>query len=91
MFTEDFDVFFDLDAHGVEVILNNGEIITGVFDQEYLETLDTQGSSPVLTCRTVDISSQSRNDPIEINGKIYTFIRAEHDGSGVSRALLEER
>jgi hypothetical protein len=90
MFEEDLDAFFDLDAHGVEVILgNSGDIITGIFDREFLESLDIQGSSPVLTCKSVDVENLTRKDPLEIDGKIYTFVRAEPDGAGVTRVLLE--
>lgn len=90
MFKEDLSVFFDADEHGVEVILENGDIFTGNFDREYLEVLDMQGRSPVLTCPTVDAARLKRNAPLEIEGAIYLFKYAEPDGTGVSIVFLEE-
>lgn len=91
MFEEDLSAFLNVEEHADEIVVRkNNRIINGIIDKEYIETNDMQGYNPVLTCKTLDLSSLTRGDIIERGKEIYTFIYQEPDGTGMSRVILEE-
>jgi len=71
------------------VVTESGDIFTGIFKNEYIETLDIAGTFPVLTCDTSNVSELKRDDLLEIDGKTYKFIQGEPSDAGASRVLLK--
>lgn len=72
------------------VVLNTGAIIKGIFQEEYVETLNVSGTSPVLSCKTLDVEHLKRDDPLDIEGKIYLFMEPQPDSAGITRIVLGE-
>lgn len=89
MFTENLDVFFNIDEHADQfVIQKNGEVFRGVIDEDYVETLDTASYQPVITCKTKDVEQLERGDIIEHGKKLYKYIYEQKDRTGVSELIL---
>jgi hypothetical protein len=65
--------------------------LLGVFDNEYMEGLDTESRLPVLTCTTADAVAREavrKGATVDIDGTTYRVDRHEPDGTGMSRLIL---
>lgn len=71
------------------IIQRTGEIFSGVFGKDYIDTNDISGFAPVITCSTADAKNLRRDDIIERGKELYKFIYEEPDGTGVSRLILQ--
>lgn len=90
MFEEDLDVFLNTDEHAIEaIVIESGNVITGIFDRPYTDALDVQGFSPSLTCKSADVGELRRGRLIEIESTVYKVVNVEPDGTGISRVQLE--
>lgn len=90
MIGDDLDVFFDLDEHALQaIVIESGEVITGIFDRPYTDALDVQGFSPSLTCKSADVAELRRGRLIEIQDTVFKVVAIEPDGTGVTRVQLE--
>jgi len=66
--------------------------LLAVFDSEYMEAVDTETRSQVLTCTTEDVTRLEmvrKGASIQIGDKAYRVRRHEPDGAGMSRLFLE--
>lgn len=87
----DLDTMIDTDEFAVPATLG-AAIINVIFDNGYTEELDVAGSKPTATCRSSDVESVSRGDPITIpvDGTAYTIQNLHPDGAGETLLILEE-
>jgi len=91
MFEEDLTLFFEKDELADEIVIRkSGEIIVGMIENDYVDIDSISGSNPVLVCATSDLYGLRRGDIIEHGSIAYVFIKDEPDGTGVSRAILEQ-
>jgi len=89
MFEDDLGVFFDLDGHGVEIILENGDIITGIFDVPLFDDNGIASSYPQAMCKTRDVEHVNEGDKVEIVGVMYEIRSCPPgDGTGVTMIFL---
>jgi hypothetical protein len=89
-FGEDLDVFFDPTEFADDVTFKGGAI-AGIFDDAYFEGQGIQGSQPVFTCRSLDVSSARRGDILIRSGVEYKVTSVEPDGTGVTLLKLEKQ
>ena len=61
-----------------------------VFDNEYVDALDVEGASPILTVRTIDISAVVRGTTVAPNGETYNVVGIRPDGTGFTTLILAE-
>jgi len=66
--------------------------LLAIFDNDFLESSNTESRMPVLTCTTEDanqVTADKKGTPITVEGKSYRIRRHEPDGTGMSRIPLE--
>lgn len=64
--------------------------IVGVFERQYIETLDVQGFAPTFTFLKKTISI-NQNYVIVIETKSFTVRYLEPDGTGMTVAIMREK
>lgn len=66
--------------------------ITAIFDDSFFDSnvgetvLDT--TQPRLTCRTSDLQGIPLESIVEVGGKIYSVVKFQPDGTGMSVVIL---
>jgi len=84
---------FNTAALGDTAIIE-GVSVTGIFDKEYLELLDTVGSAPVFICSAQDLvaiaPTVARGTTVTINATAYTIQNLEPENTGITRLVLTE-
>ena len=85
----DLAAFFDADAFAV-IATVKGVPVTGIFYREYVEVQNIAGERPVLVCRTADVAVAAQYDAVVVSGTSYRIRAKEHDGTGVTKLVLEE-
>lgn len=73
-----------------ETVSISGVLITAIYDDPYLLSLDVATSMPMLHCITADISGVTYSNPVIISGAGFTGTVREiqHDGTGMSTIML---
>ena len=82
-----------LEDFGVTVRKSNGNKFTAVLVDEYeaqtVYGLDVDSSAPVLTCKTVDVTTLcTRGDSISVDGVSYKIKSTQDDATGVTVLVL---
>ena len=67
-----------------------GSPVLGIFDDEYGEVLDIEGTVPVFLCRTSDVAAVAHGTTVTINAVAYTARGKQPDGTGMTLVILEE-
>lgn len=92
-------VFFDADDFGTAATFTpvggQGVTVRGIFDNGH-EEVDAGGgvpfsvTSPQFHARTVDVSTASEGDTLEIDGVVYVIRVVMPDGTGLTMLQLEK-
>lgn len=84
--------FFNADDFGA-VFIVGANSVAGVLDDQYLDQLDTTGTTPVFTCRSSDVNAAgiARGTSGTINGVTYVVRNIKPDGTGMSDLILEDQ
>jgi len=92
-FVEDLDAFFQEADFAVGAIYTptagGPRTVVGIFDGEYHEVLDMEGSAPAFTCKASDVPSVAHGDAIVVNGDSYKIVNVRPDGTGVVTLRLQ--
>jgi len=91
--------FFDTDAHGVSATITIGgssSTINVILNKEYFAIdpglgIDVEGTQPVVTGRTSDMSGVDNEDTITIDSITYNIVSTQPDGTGVTALVLEQQ
>lgn len=85
-------VFFNTDEFGV-VATKGSDTFNGIFNNDYDEELEVQGSSAEFVCRSEDIASFSvvRGDTLTLSGNTFIVREVEDDGTGITTLNLEKQ
>jgi len=87
---DDLDAFLDPDAgFGVDATVD-GISVEGIFDAEYVESLEVEETAPAFTCKTSDVTSAAHGDAVVVNATNYTIAGVEPDGTGMTKLILRE-
>lgn len=87
-FVEDLDVY--LYDFGVSVVVG-GETLTAIFDDEYADGLEVEGSNPRLVCKDADLPADLAHGTVVTYGTQTFVVRGiQPDGSGMTALELEE-
>lgn len=84
---DDLDTFFNDAEFGVFATLN-GQTIKVILDNQYAETYNASGTTPVLLAKSSDVASAQRGQTIVINTISYSIKTIEPDNTGTSRMEL---
>lgn len=87
---DDLDAFVDVDNGFAVEALIGGETVTGIFDAEYAERLNTAGTAPVFMCKSADAAGIEQGYEVVIGDSDYTVVGIEPDGTGMTMLVLEE-
>lgn len=79
-----------LDDFGVTVIIGGTTTITCIFDNGFSDELGNWVTTPILTARTIDISSYARGQALAIDGVAYTIADSQPDGQGITTVILQK-
>lgn len=90
-FSEDLGDFFTTAGFGTSVTWSGGEVLVGIFDNDYVEEFGMEGRRPVLHCKTSEAGNVALNETATISGASYKLIRKEPDGTGVTLMILEKQ
>ena len=89
--------FFDTDTHGstATVTINgSGSSISVIINKEYFaiagESVDVDGTQPVVTCRSSDVTGIDTADTIAIDGVTYNIVNIQPDGTGMTTLILQD-
>lgn len=91
--TSDYNAFFDITAHGVSATIGAGTV-NGVFNNEFFNIpvdVGVDGSNPMFTCKTSDLTGVSRGDTVTINSILYTIRGIHNDGTGITTLVFEDQ
>ncbi|MBT4292877.1 hypothetical protein HOD41_09325 [bacterium] len=67
------------------------DLITAIYDEDYVESLDIAGVRPLLHCRSTDVADVIQGDDVEVAGVDYLVAKVQQDGTGVTILILEEQ
>tara|TARA_R100000697_G_scaffold72682_1_gene85040 strand:+ start:1740 stop:2042 length:303 start_codon:yes stop_codon:yes gene_type:complete len=89
--------FFDTDAHGATATVSiNGSAssISVIINKEYFaiagESVDVDGTQPVVTCRSSDVTNIDTADTIAIDGTTFNIVNIQPDGTGITTLILQD-
>jgi hypothetical protein len=87
----EYDRLASIKALGGQLVSTDSGSFWAIFDREYLEAVDTESRSPVLTARTSDAEwyAARKGTGITIGSTVYRVQRHEPDGTGMSVVFLE--
>lgn len=91
--------YFDTDAHGVSATITingSGSNINVILNKEYFAIdpglgMEVEGTQPVCTGRSSDMTNVEIGDTIQIDSITYNIINVQPDGVGVTTLILEEQ
>jgi hypothetical protein len=93
--SSDVDVFFETSGFGHGSVVWNGVTVTRViFDDEDIEVEAGEGNSqiipnPMLTGRETDFVGIAVDDPVNIDGELFTVRNWKRDGTGIIEVFLQ--
>jgi hypothetical protein len=89
--------FFDPETHGKNAsitISGTASSIKVILNKEYFEipgeTVDVDGSQPIVHCRSSDVTGVDSADTIVIDTVNYNIKSVQPDGTGVTILILQE-
>ena len=53
--------------------------------------MDVDGTQPVVTCRSSDVSGIDTDDTITIDSVAYNIVNIQPDGTGVTILILQDQ
>lgn len=76
-------------AFGVPAVVNSVSI-TAIFDDPHLTQLDTNTSTPMLTCITSDITGATYGSTVVVASVPFSgnVLDVQHDGTGITVLML---
>ena len=90
--------FFDTETHGsnATVTINgSASTISVIINKEYFaiagESVDVDGTQPVVTCRSTDVTGIDTSDTIVIDAVTYNIVNIQPDGTGMTVLILQEQ
>jgi len=91
--------YFDTDAHGTAATITidgSGSSIDVIFNKEYFAIdpglgMEVEGTQPVATGRSSDMTNVEIGDTITINSVTYNIINVQPDGVGTTTLILEQQ
>lgn len=86
---EDLSVFFNIAEHAVDALWMGTTTLQVIFDNEFAQTLDAEGSNPVVLVATDDMSGVATGDALVIDSVSYTIEGIQPDGTGLTRLELQ--
>jgi hypothetical protein len=87
-FAEDLSPFFRVSEFASSATLD-GASVSGIFDNEYVETYGMASRQPMFTLPTAQAGSVTQSSVLVVEGVSYRVTRAEPDGTGVTVLMLE--
>jgi|TARA_Y100000289_G_scaffold41463_1_gene41095 hypothetical protein len=94
---QDLENFFDTETHGstATVTINGtGSSISVIINKEYFaiagESVDVDGTQPVVTCRSSDVTGIDTDDTITIDSVTYNIVNIQPDGTGITVLILQD-
>jgi hypothetical protein len=89
-FSENLGVFFQT-AHFADVATIGTTSVKGIFEHQYVETLNVPGEAPTFLCQSDELPvGTAREDSIAITGHgTYRIVDMQPDGTGVTLLVLE--
>lgn len=95
---QDLENFFDTETHGstATVTINgSGSSISVIINKEYFaiagESVDVDGTQPIVTCRSSDVTGVDTDDTITIDSVTYNIVNIQPDGTGVTVLILQDQ
>ena len=89
--------FFDTETHGSSATVTiNGAAssISVIINKEYFaiagESVDVDGTQPVVTCRSSAVTNIDTADTITIDGITYNIVNIQPDGTGTTTLILQD-
>ena len=97
--TADLAGYFDTDAHGISAVITIGgssSTINVILNKEYFAIdpgtgIDVEGTNPVCTGTSSDMSGVDNEDTIVIDSVTFNIISVEPDGVGITALVLEQQ
>jgi len=90
--------FFDTDTHGTSASVTIDSTTTSIsviLNKEYFaiagESVDVDGTQPVVTCRSTDVTGIDTSDTIVIDAETYNIVNIQPDGTGMTVLILQEQ
>lgn len=88
----DLDEFYNTDTFGITAAITTDTItlnVNGIFDDNYVDSFDSVGSSLSFECKTVDVVLAAKGNIIQINSVNYRIANKKPDAHGATTILLE--
>ena len=90
--------FFDTETHGKSASVSidgTSSTIQVILNNEYFaiagESVDVDGTQPVVTCRSSDVSGIDTDDTLTIDSVAYNIVNIQPDGTGVTVLILQDQ
>lgn len=85
-FTEDLSIFFSPDTPGyasASAFGGSSGAVDGLFDREYHEVLEMEGSAPAFICAESSVPTVAQGQTTTINGESWKVVNVRPDRTGV--------
>lgn len=86
--TEDFELFFDAEEHGTEVLLD-GVAVVGIVQRPYLDVAGMATTAPLFVCPADEAAGVEEGSTLVYGATSYTVRDPKPDGTGLIRMTLE--
>ncbi len=90
-FAEDLSVFLQTQDFATAATYQGSATVNGIFDNQYFEGMNFQGSAPVFMCRTADVASAAHGQTLAVGADTYKIVGVEPDGTGITLMRLEKQ
>ena len=82
-------LFLSTDEFAVTATISASPVV-GIFDNEFAEAIDIEGTVPAFECRTSDVAAVVHGTTVTINTIAYTCHGKQPDGTGMTVLILQE-
>jgi hypothetical protein len=88
--------FLDTNAHGVNAVVTiagSASTIQVIFNNEYFEIAEgvgVEGTQPVITCRSIDVTNIDQGDTLVIAATTYTVQNVMPDNTGFTQLVCTD-
>jgi len=91
--------YFETDSHGSSATITingSGSSINVILNKEYFAIdpglgMEVEGTQPVATGRSSDMTNVEIGDTIQISSITYNIVNVQPDGTGVTALVLEQQ
>lgn len=93
--TSDLDKFLNTSQFAKTAVIGSGTrnqvSINGIFENEYIESVDVNSLTPTFLCKTSDLTNIKVGNNLTVDNTDYKIRDPQQDGTGLTLLVLEKQ